>query len=196
MFNTPSGLNLAIWGTSDMFPRDIAQNGLFPILPGYSYLDYLVFVGYFVYSLIAVGGGMDFGALFKLILMFSLNIVPIILSFIAAILLIIALIVNVVNLASRKLPKYIEKSRKDDKYKDPLNTMGLIIATLILFMGALFIPVAISLIPFDMSSFLVLDDALGRSVLMLPLLILFATFGLVIIIAIVKAVLRGKVNPK
>ena len=195
MFNSPAGAEYAVWGTT-LFPRDIEHNGIFPSLPGYSYLDYLVFAVYFIIEMVTLAGSAEFGLIFKLAICFVLHVVPVILIIIAAILLLISFIINLVHLFSKKLPAYIEKSRRNDKYRDPLNTLGLIIATLILFFVALYVPVALSFLPFDMSSFLVLDDILGKSILILPMLILFGVFGLVIVFAIVKKILRGKVNPK
>lgn len=191
MFNTPDGIELAFWGSA-AFPRasETTSNALFPFLPGYSYLDYILFVGKVaIPAFIEINGGFDF----RFVLPFILNAIPILLMTIAILILIPGFIITLVNMIKRKLPKYIEKSRVD-RFGDPCNVMGLIIASSIFYFIAIFVPVLISKLPFSLP--FVLDDVLGRSPLMMSFLMLGALFGIVIIAAIVKAVFRSKVNPK
>ena len=179
----------------------------FPTNTPFSLMEYLFI---FILSFIKlISQGFDIQLLLKLV-----QVVPIlIIGIVDAIFLIGAffnVLINIVNLFGKKLPKYVRKSNAtiEQIYKEPFNLLGVAIATSIIFALFVYLPYLLSLIPFlngnefiEMMFDSALYDSLTVTVIegvdmILMFYVTFAILLLFIIFSIVKKALRSKVNPR
>ena len=179
---------------TDIYASILSGSAVIPEGQAFSLLDYYVVQMYTYFVQIIPFAGSNTDAVIFLGVGLLFNFLEILFIFLGVLLGTISLICNLVNLFTGRLPKYVKRSVVET-FHDPLNPMGHIITFLAFFALDLFVPSFIN--QFISNLGIGLGIVRTLEVMKTPQSFFpIMAFGAVFVIAIVKTIIRGSVNPK